>query len=142
MKPIELPPEERIALLSNLRYGRLGMSFNNKPYVVPMSYVYHNDKIYLHSRKEGEKLKIARNNPKVCFQVDHLHNNHWASVIARGKIKVSIDIETKKKMFNAYVDHNMGGHGKRKFTPEDIENIDMVILEMEIDEMTGRQGIW
>ena len=50
--------------------------------------------------------------------------------------------ETKIKMFNAYVGHNMGGHEKRKFTQEDIEKRDMVILEMEIDEMTGRQGVW
>jgi nitroimidazol reductase NimA-like FMN-containing flavoprotein (pyridoxamine 5'-phosphate oxidase superfamily) len=54
MKPVELTHEERIALLSNLRYGRLGMSFNNTPYIVPMSYVYHDDKIYLHSSKEGD----------------------------------------------------------------------------------------
>ncbi|KUG22627.1 pyridoxamine 5'-phosphate oxidase-related [hydrocarbon metagenome] len=142
MKPTELPPEERMALLSNLRYGRLGMSLNNKPYVVPMSYVYHNDKIYLHSRKEGEKLKIARSNPRVCFQVDNLRNNRWASVIARGIIKLSTDIEIKKKMFNAYVIKNMGGHKKRQFMPEDIEKMDMVVLEMEIEEMTGRRGIW
>jgi hypothetical protein len=41
MKPRELSDDECIALLSSARYGRLGLSREDQPYVVPMSFVYH-----------------------------------------------------------------------------------------------------
>lgn len=50
MKPRELSEEECKALLLSARYGRLGLSRDDQPYVVPMSFVYHDGKIYLHSR--------------------------------------------------------------------------------------------
>ena len=84
MKPRDLSPDECTSLLSAARYGRLGLSKDNRPYVVPMSYVYEDGKIYLHSRGMGKKVEYATKNPSVCFQIDVLEKERWTSVIASG----------------------------------------------------------
>jgi nitroimidazol reductase NimA-like FMN-containing flavoprotein (pyridoxamine 5'-phosphate oxidase superfamily) len=65
--------------------GRIGCCTKNKMYVVPVTYVYHKGYIYAQS-KEGLKIKIMRENPGICFQVDSLENmTNWRSVIVWGE---------------------------------------------------------
>jgi uncharacterized protein len=65
--------------------GRIGCYANQKIYVVPVTYVFHDGYIYAHS-KEGLKVKMMRENPKVCFQVDAVENmTNWRSVIVWGQ---------------------------------------------------------
>jgi len=67
--------------------GRIGCSMKNKMYVVPVTYVFHEGHIYVHS-KEGLKIKMMRDNPEVCFQVDKIENmTNWRSVILWGNTK-------------------------------------------------------
>ena len=51
-------------------FCRLGMSDNNHPYVVPMSFGYRDSTVYFHSAPEGRKIDILQNNPNVCIQFD------------------------------------------------------------------------
>ena len=65
--------------------GRLGCSAKGKPYVVPIAYVFDGKDIYSHT-KEGLKTTMMRQNPTVCFEVDHIHDMaNWQSVIVWGK---------------------------------------------------------
>ena len=129
-------------MLSATRYGRLGLSLNNEPYVVPMSFVYRGGKIFLHSRGKGKKVLYATKNPKVCFQIDHLEKNRWSSVEAFGTAKLSDDVEAKKRMFDAFTGKDMQGHGGKQFSREELEKMEMTIWEIEILELTGREGMW
>lgn len=142
MKPGEISATECAALLSSSRYGRLGLSYEGQPHVIPMSYAYSNGKVYLHSRGKGEKLEIVKNNPKVCFQVDRLDQNRWSSVIAYGMVSISTDVEAKLRMFDAFVHKGLEGHGCRHFKREELGTLNMIIWELEIESMTGRDGIW
>ncbi len=142
MKPRELSLDECRALLSATRYGRLGLSSNNVPYVVPMSFVYRDGKIYLHSRGKGKKVMYATRNPMVCFQIDLIEKNSWSSVLALGTVHLSDDLEAKKRMFDAFTRMDMQGHGGKQFSREELENMEMTIWEIEIEELTGREGTW
>jgi nitroimidazol reductase NimA-like FMN-containing flavoprotein (pyridoxamine 5'-phosphate oxidase superfamily) len=142
MKPRELSPQECAALLSKNKYGRLGLSMNDKPYVVPMSFVYFGGKLYLHSSGKGKKVEFATKNPYVCFQVDLLDKNRWSSVIAYGTVKLSTELEAKLRMFDMFIKTEMEGHGGKQFDRDVVDKMDMTIWEMEIKEMTGREGIW
>jgi nitroimidazol reductase NimA-like FMN-containing flavoprotein (pyridoxamine 5'-phosphate oxidase superfamily) len=142
MKPKELSGAECASLLSAGRYGRLGLSLNNLPYIIPMSYVYSDNKIYLHSRGGGRKIDIVSENPNVCFQIDSLDKNRWSSVVAYGKARLSSDIEAKRKMFDVFTRKGLGGHGGKQFLREELERMEMTIWEIEIDEMSGREGTW
>ncbi|HNU36390.1 MAG TPA: pyridoxamine 5'-phosphate oxidase family protein, partial [Methanomassiliicoccales archaeon] len=44
---------------------RLAMVDDGKPYIVPMNFGYRNGCLYFHCAKEGRKLDVLRENPKV-----------------------------------------------------------------------------
>ncbi len=142
MKPRELSQEECSALLSSARYGRLGLARSGLPYVVPMSYVYHGDAIYLHSRGFGKKVEYVTENSNVCFQIDVLQKDHWSSVVVFGTASLSDSVVAKQKMFDAFTEKGLGGHGGKKFSREELEKMDMTIWEINIKETTGREGVW
>jgi uncharacterized protein len=74
--------------------GRLGCRSDERIYIVPVTYVYHEGYIYAHS-KEGMKVRLMRDNPEVCFQVDTIDNmTNWRSVIVWGKYE---ELKTEKQ---------------------------------------------
>jgi uncharacterized protein len=74
--------------------GRIGCCADEKMYVVPVTYVYHEGYIYAHS-KEGQKVKMMRKNPKVCFEVDVMEAmTNWRSVILWGEYE---ELKTEKE---------------------------------------------
>ncbi|HEX7445841.1 MAG TPA: pyridoxamine 5'-phosphate oxidase family protein [Methanothrix sp.] len=142
MKPRELSQDECSVLLSSARYGRLGLARNNLPYVVPMSYVYHGNAIYLHSRENGKKVEYVTENSNVCFQIDVLQKDSWSSVVVFGTASLSDSVVAKQKMFDAFTEKDQGGHGGKKFSREELVKMDMTIWEINIKEITGREGVW
>lgn len=68
--------------------GRLGYTDGEEMYVIPIFYLYYDQKyIFAHSR-EGEKIEALRAHPKVCLQVDHIGNfNEWESVLIHGRFE-------------------------------------------------------
>lgn len=77
--------------------GRLGTQMDDRIYIVPVSYVYHEGYIYVRA-KEGMKVEMMRQNPKVCFQVDAIDDMaNWRSVIAWGEYEELDDIVQQDK---------------------------------------------
>lgn len=87
-------------------------------------------------------MEYAAANPRVCFQIDQLDKGHWSSVIAFGLVRLRDDIEAKQRMFDAFTTKGQGGHGGKKFSREELERMPMTIWEIEIEELTGREGVW
>lgn len=80
----EMTGEECSAFLKRASLGRLGCSYENQPYVVPIHFAYE-DYLYVFSTF-GQKLKWMRANPKVCVQTDEIRNQgEWISVIVYGE---------------------------------------------------------
>lgn len=79
-----LDSEQIETVLRSQLVGRIGMHADGRTYVVPVSYVYDGDDIYVHS-VEGLKVRMMRADPEVCFQVDKIDDMaNWRSVIAWG----------------------------------------------------------
>jgi nitroimidazol reductase NimA-like FMN-containing flavoprotein (pyridoxamine 5'-phosphate oxidase superfamily) len=91
----ELSEQEIDHLLSGEVFGHMGCCENNKPYVVPMAYVFHDQVIYGQTT-EGKKVEMLRKNPLVCFQVEALHENRWSSVMCWGTFE-EMDFEELQK---------------------------------------------
>jgi len=142
MKPREISGEECEELLANSRFGRLGLCGGDGPYIVPMSYVYAGGSLLLHSGLKGRKLKMARDHPRVCFQVDCVERGRWRSVTAFGDVRLSEDAAAKERRFEIFTTREMAGHAGKSFRREDVEKMPMVIWEIEIEELTGREGVW
>ena len=83
--------------LTCARVGRLGMSIEDAPYVVPVGYGYSNGKIFFHTCNTGLKMNSMRKNPNVCFEVDESlsDGSMYKSVIAIGKVEI---IDRKDEM--------------------------------------------
>ena len=81
----EMTAEECSAFLESASLGRLGCSFENQPYVVPVYFACHSGYLYVLSTF-GQKVKWMRANPKVCVQTDEIQSHsQWISVIVNGE---------------------------------------------------------
>lgn len=62
--------QEAMDLLQRGEYGVLStVDDKNQSYGVPISYVYSDNALYIHSANEGTKLDNIKNNSSVCFTV-------------------------------------------------------------------------
>lgn len=93
----EMTVDEINQFLTCARVGRIGISTRNGPYVVPVGYVYADDKIFFHTCSKGHKMDSMRENRNVCFEVDESlsDGSMFKSVILHGRVEV---VEDKKRM--------------------------------------------
>jgi nitroimidazol reductase NimA-like FMN-containing flavoprotein (pyridoxamine 5'-phosphate oxidase superfamily) len=66
----EMTCEEIDQFLTCTRIGRLGMVFQDGPYVVPVGFAYAEGKVFFHTCSKGLKMESLRKNTNVCFEVD------------------------------------------------------------------------
>jgi len=48
----------------------LAMAVDGEPYVVPISFGYDGEAVYLHTAREGKKIEFITANPRVCVQFE------------------------------------------------------------------------
>ena len=71
--------------LARVGFGRLGCSLNNRPYIVPLYFVFEAGRLYCFSTL-GQKVEYMRRNPLVCVQTDEIRSHdNWVSVVVLGK---------------------------------------------------------
>jgi len=139
--------EQIEALLRADSLGFLGLSVDDVPYVVPLSYAYLDGKIIFHCALEGKKLDMLKSNPRVCFtigQQDGETTRHPRgaqcsaddySVICYGTARIVEDIEERWRLLNVF--HRSFNPGAEEITIDDAAKC--YAVEIEIDEMTGKQ---
>ena len=98
----------------------LACSREDRPYLVPLSFGYDGEAIYLHTSRAGKKIEIFEANPRVCLSfvsrsdlvTDPERACEWsfayASVLAEGTISEIEDPETKTRALNWIMDHYSG----------------------------------
>jgi uncharacterized protein len=133
----EIKDQQQIKdILSKETIGRMAtIGADGFPYITPVNYVYHNDKIYFHCAHKGEKMdNICRDN-KVCFEIDiplaymEVAFNRMNSgckvhqlykcVIIRGRARVVDNVKTKIDALNALVASHEGNRNFSPITPEE-----------------------
>ena len=144
----ELSPEEIEEVLRSEITGRIGCHADGRTYVVPVTYAYDQGDVYCHS-PEGLKLRMMRENPAVCFEVDRIKDmGNWRSVIANGRfeelrgrdaiaamdvlIKRFVAIERPDQPHPSYVFRDSEAE------PARTDGREIVIFRIRIAEKTGR----
>jgi len=137
-------------ILRENQVGRLGTAVDGRPYVVPMNFVYTNDRIILHTPRDGKKVKDIQRNPRVCFEVDGGEivegddpcNYSWTyrSVIANGTATLIEDPEDKLKALRLLSDKYAFGKGRRLNLEKITKFKDLLVIEINVDEMTGKKS--
>jgi nitroimidazol reductase NimA-like FMN-containing flavoprotein (pyridoxamine 5'-phosphate oxidase superfamily) len=141
--------KESKKLLKKASVGRLGVSWKNQPYVVPLNFVYSKGRIFFHCAEEGKKLDFARRNPNVCFEVDRFlgvkksvkpcsYSVYYQSVIICGKANVVRSLARKtqilREIFEIYARKTAG-----KFDRGQVAKVKVV--EIRVREISGKQNL-
>lgn len=143
--PGVLSAQEITDFLSQQWILRIGAVHNDKIYVVPISYVYHEGVFYCHSA-EGLKITMMRSNPDICIEVDEvLPNGKWVSVIGWGNYE-ELTGDKRQVAAQLLIDKLpsvMPSYTKKTspdwpFTEVKIDEIPGVIFAIHVNELTGR----
>ncbi len=141
-------PREIDRILSSTNIGRLATNgADGYPYVTPVNFVWHEEKIYFHSALMGEKLNNLERDLKVCFEVDiplaYLGTGHdpepracklhqlYHCVIIRGKARVIPDGPLKTEALNALVAKHEGAQELEPVTPDMPAYKSCAVIEIE-----------
>jgi uncharacterized protein len=134
-------------VLASKLVGRLACIDNTRPYIIPLTYCYHQGYIYAHG-KDGMKISIMRKNPSVCFLVDDIISmSCWRSVIVWGNFEEikepSLETEASqllKERFEPYITSESTRKPSQYVHPPQIVEKDLkaIIFRIKITEMTGR----
>jgi nitroimidazol reductase NimA-like FMN-containing flavoprotein (pyridoxamine 5'-phosphate oxidase superfamily) len=75
------------ALLARNITGRIAFELDGEIEILPVSYVYADDTIYLRSSGTGRLAGTDPAGARVAFEVDEIHStNKWRSVVVRGTL--------------------------------------------------------
>lgn len=145
-----LSPAACDAILQAGTSGVLALSgADGQPYAVPLSYVYHEGKIYFHCAKAGHKLDLLNQNPKASFcvigqdqVVPEKYTTYYRSVILFGTVRRLTAGEEKRAAILALA---------RRYSPDEpAEKVDaeiarywdaLCMLELTPDHITGKECI-
>jgi nitroimidazol reductase NimA-like FMN-containing flavoprotein (pyridoxamine 5'-phosphate oxidase superfamily) len=101
-----LPDAETLKLLGGALVGRLGLSRDDQPYIVPVNFAFKDGHVYVHCAETGMKIDFLRANSKVCFEVDGRigtvaepvicdYDTAYRSVIVLGRARLLMDLQEK-----------------------------------------------
>lgn len=140
---------EIVDIISSNTICRIALSDGSNPYLVPLNYGYRNNKLYMHAAKEGRKLDIIKINNKVCFEItDSVEvvsaekacsfSSKYRCVIGFGRVNLLTDARKKIEALNVIM-----AQQTKKDSWDFIESqvAKVIILEIEIDSMTGKKSL-
>jgi nitroimidazol reductase NimA-like FMN-containing flavoprotein (pyridoxamine 5'-phosphate oxidase superfamily) len=128
---------------------RIAMAMDNMPYIVPVSFGYDGESIYLHTAGEGKKIDHFRNNPNICFEFernvtlfrDPADACKWSfsyeSVIGFGKIFELESSAQRETGLNKVMSHYSGKDWA--FDEDKMKNVR--VWKIVISSMTGKRSI-
>lgn len=99
LKIRDMTADEMKTLLHGKELGHLGCSRDERPYVLPMHFVYDGESIYFITT-EGQKTEYMKTNDEVCFQVESINSrDDWQSVVVIGRAeRITNQYEKEKAM--------------------------------------------
>jgi nitroimidazol reductase NimA-like FMN-containing flavoprotein (pyridoxamine 5'-phosphate oxidase superfamily) len=129
----ELTGAEVDELLRDRTVGRIGCHADGVTYVVPVIYAYDGEAVYVAS-VEGQKTRMMRTNPRVCFEIDEHEPGTWRSVVAQARYEELAGAEAERAL--ALLTERFAGAGRRR-RPE-AGGRATVCFRLVLGETTGR----
>jgi nitroimidazol reductase NimA-like FMN-containing flavoprotein (pyridoxamine 5'-phosphate oxidase superfamily) len=128
-----LTPDEIESTLHRARVGRIGCSTNDRPYVVPISYAYHDGSVYAYS-SIGRKIHVMREQPLICFEVEEIDGpSTWRCVIAEGEYEELNDASARREALSRL------GLLNENLTPRTLDaSGGTVVFRLRLLEKSGR----
>lgn len=144
--------------LKKCRIGILALINEEKPYAVPLNYIYFQKSIYFHSSLEGKKMDIIRTEPSVQFTVIKEYSyipsyfldadmacsasQLYKSVMINGRAEIVEAMEEKINVLNEMmrVFQPEGHYEKIEEDKHDYKNMlaRTAVIKIEITDMTAK----
>lgn len=144
-----LSEQESIEILKQGSVGVLGLlGDDDYPYALPISYVYHEGKIYFHCAKAGHKIDAIRKHDKASFTVIARCDNmpeeftvYFKSALAFGRMRIIEDDTEKRAAIERLAQKYCPDEGER--APKEIEKAWKILcmLEFSVEHLTGKQSM-
>lgn len=142
-----------LSILDKCDIMRLGLSADNKPYIVPMNFAYEviGEKVYIyfHCASKGRKMEMIAQSNTVCFEADCSYKTlksdiacDWSaefeSVIGEGTVTVLTDETQKINALNIFM-KRYAFEGKPHYNPHELSVV--TILQVSVTTITGKRKI-
>lgn len=112
-------------IISRCTVCRLAVSLDGQPYVLPLNFGYDGECLYFHSANEGKKIEIIKQNDRVGFEFDILHEIvtaespcEWGatyeSVVGAGTAELIESQQEKTKALECVLSHYGGAFNEFK----------------------------
>ena len=140
-------PEKIESIIFKAKVCRLGLADGNQPYVVPLSFGYHENTLYFHTGKKGRKMEILKKNNRVCFEMEVgleivpadnpcKWNMRYKSVVGFGRAVILENPAEKIKALDVIVKHYGG-----TLTSYDEKRVNgLAVIKVAIDSVTGKES--
>jgi hypothetical protein len=136
-------------VIFSCRVCHLGLARDNIPYVVPVSFGYDGESIYVHTAREGLKIEHFLANPNVCVQFERgtrvrghpdtacRWTVEYESVIGFGRVAELTAPEDKSRGLAQIMAHYSGMDGWA-FDPAGLERTR--VWKITIESLTGKRS--
>jgi nitroimidazol reductase NimA-like FMN-containing flavoprotein (pyridoxamine 5'-phosphate oxidase superfamily) len=135
-------------IINKCQVCRLGLSQDDVPYIIPVSFGYDGTTLYFHSAKDGKKVDILSVNNKVCFEfesgveliIDETKPCNWSfsfqTVIGFGKVEELSSPGDKIQGLK----HIMTQYSDKEWSFDNLPLSGLRVWAINIDSMTGKQS--
>ncbi|MCD1293414.1 flavin-nucleotide-binding protein [Methanocella sp. CWC-04] len=112
----KMSEEEVKEMLRSCRICRMALNDDPQPYIIPLDYVFINDKIYFHFANYGRKVDLFNKNPNVCVEIDKYNEDitDYKSVTLMGRLSLVRDTKEKEEASEALLASIGSRGGKEK----------------------------
>ena len=138
------------SIIERGKYGVIGLSRNNEPYVVTLNYGY--DKVenvlFFHCGKEGQKIDFIKSNPQTCVTIiedDGFDSEScdlsYKSIVLRGKIHFISDpddVDRGIRLMISQLEKKNTGHFLAKLRTGNKSYDNLQMLKLTIDSISGK----
>ena len=135
-------------ILNESSICRIAFSIDGEAHIVPVNFGYMNNKLYIHSAPEGQKIDFIKKNNRICFEMELDHEiikdkvacnwtTKYRSVIGYGTISIIHEKSQKINGLNIIMS-KYGGPDKNSYSESALNR--MILLVIDIDTLTGKQS--
>ena len=138
-------------LLERMSVGRLAVTTEDGPYIIPVNYLFLEGSIYFHSGLSGRKMEALQIDSRVCFLVDEVGpqvlwnqgcgiSQIYRSVMCFGKAVFVEDPLEKRRMLERMVQKYVpSGYHLSPMIDQNVKKT--AVVRVVIESMTGKENL-
>jgi nitroimidazol reductase NimA-like FMN-containing flavoprotein (pyridoxamine 5'-phosphate oxidase superfamily) len=137
------------AILDEALICHIGFEVDGQPYVLPTVHVRIEEQLYVHGSVGSRMLRTLRQGAPICVTVTLLdglvlarsafhHSMNYRSVVLLGRAQEVTDLQQKRQVFEALVEHIARGRSRDVRPADELETRATAVLRVPIEEASAK----